>query len=117
MQQMRNMGPLDQILKMIPGFSEIKDVKIDEKDLKRVEAIIQSMTKEERRKPEIINGSRRKRIAAGSGTRVQDVNRLLRDFENARKMMKQMQRMGPSSLAPARGGGRSIFGQGSKRRR
>ena len=90
MQQMRKMGPLDQLLKMIPGMSELGDIQIDENDMKRIEAIIQSMTKEERRKPEIINGSRRKRIAMGSGTRVQDVNRLLRDFENTRKMMKQL---------------------------
>ena len=90
MQQMRKMGPLDQLLKMIPGMSELGDIQVDENDMKRIEAIIQSMTKEERRKPEIINGSRRKRIAMGSGTRVQDVNRLLRDFESTRKMMKQL---------------------------
>jgi len=71
-------------------MSELGDIQVDENDMKRIEAIIQSMTKEERRKPEIINGSRRKRIAMGSGTRVQDVNRLLRDFESTRKMMKQL---------------------------
>jgi len=107
MQQMRKMGPLDQLLKMIPGMGDLRDVQIDERDMKRVEAIILSMTREERRRPEIINGSRRKRIAAGSGTRVQDVNRLLRDFDNTRKMMKQMQKMGPAGMGKALSGGRN----------
>lgn len=103
MQQMRKMGPLDQLLKMIPGMGDLKDVQVDERDIKRIEAIIYSMTTSERRHPEIINGSRRKRIAMGSGTRVQDVNRLLRDFENMRKMMKQMQKS-PGKMNPAFGG-------------
>ena len=95
MQRMRQMGPLENLLKMIPGVESAlpKDFSIDEKEMRRIEAIIQSMTPTERRKPEIINGSRRKRIAIGSGTRVQDVNRLLRDFENTRKMMKQFTSM------------------------
>jgi len=96
MQQMKNMGPLDQLLGMIPGAGKIKglkDLQIDEKDMAHTEAIIRSMTAEERRKPMIINGSRRKRIAAGSGTTLTDVNRLLKQFEQGQKMMKQMSQM------------------------
>src|SRR5690606_35341826 len=72
LQQMRNLGPLDQVLSMIPGFSSVKQLQglqVDERELKRIEAIIQSMTPQERRSPHIIDGSRRRRIAAGSGTR------------------------------------------------
>jgi signal recognition particle subunit SRP54 len=92
-QEMRKMGPLDQILSMIPGFGQIKQLQgatIDEQDINRIEAIIRSMTKDERRDPTIINGSRRRRIADGSGTSIQDVNRLLKQFEEMRKMMRQM---------------------------
>ncbi len=95
-QQMRKMGPLDQLLSMIPGFGQMKhlqDVKIEEDDIAHVEAIIQSMTKEERRDPSLINGSRRRRIASGSGTSIQDVNRLLKQFEEMRKMMRQFTSM------------------------
>ncbi|MBM7854376.1 signal recognition particle subunit SRP54 [Desulfohalotomaculum tongense] len=95
LQQVKKMGPLDQLLGMIPGMSKIKNLKdqIDEKELVYVEAIIQSMTPYERRHPEKINGSRRKRIAKGSGTKVQDVNRLLKQFEQTRKMFKQLSDM------------------------
>ncbi len=94
MQQVKKMGSLKSILGMIPGLgSKLKDVDIDDKELVRVEAIIQSMTKAERRKPAIINGSRRKRIAAGCGMRVQDVNKLLKQFEESKKMMKKLQGM------------------------
>ncbi|HOP80017.1 MAG TPA: signal recognition particle protein, partial [Armatimonadota bacterium] len=96
LQEMRKMGPLDQILSMIPGFGQMKQlqgIKIDEQDLAYVEAIIRSMTKEERRDPTIINGSRRRRIADGSGTNIQDVNRLLKQFEEMRKMMRQLTAM------------------------
>lgn len=97
MQSIRKMGSLESLLGMIPGMGskmkQLGDMKIDEKDMKRVEAIIQSMTKKERRDPSIINGSRRKRIADGSGTRVQDVNRLIKQFMDARKMMKRVQGM------------------------
>ncbi len=88
--QVRNMGPLDQILGMMPGVNKsmLKNVKVDEKDLKRIEAIIYSMTPSERERPEIIGGSRRKRIATGSGTTVQDINRLLKQFEQMKKMIK-----------------------------
>ena len=97
MQQMKNMGPLDQILGMLPGAGKMKgmkDMQISEKDMAHVEAIIRSMTPSERRKPSIINGSRRKRIAAGSGTGISDVNRLLKQFESMQKMMKQFAQMG-----------------------
>ena len=87
------MGPLDQILGMMPGMNSkaMKGMKVDDKDLKHVEAIIYSMTPREREKPMLINGSRRARIAAGSGTSVQEVNRLLKQFDQMKKMMKQMQ--------------------------
>lgn len=91
--QVRNMGPLEDLLGMIPGMNKLKGMKniqIDEKQLVHVEAIIQSMTKDEKTHPEIINASRRKRIAAGSGTSIQEVNRLLKQFEEMKKMMKQM---------------------------
>ncbi len=95
LQQVRKLGSIDQILGMIPGMGgltkKLQGAEFDEKQLTQVEAIIRSMTKKERRDPNIINGSRRKRIAAGSGTRVQDVNRLLKQFVDARKMMKQLQ--------------------------
>lgn len=96
LQQMRKLGPLDQILGMLPGMGDLKklkDVEIDEKELTRTEAIIHSMTKKERRDASLINGSRRKRIALGSGTRVQDVNKLLKQFAEAKKMMKRFQDM------------------------
>ncbi|MCR4425186.1 MAG: signal recognition particle protein [Firmicutes bacterium] len=92
LRDVRKMGPLDQILGMVPGFAksrELRDLKVDEKQLARVEAIINSMTPEERRSPGIIDGSRKRRISAGSGTKVQDVNALLKQFEQTRKMLKQ----------------------------
>lgn len=91
LQQIRNMGPLDQLMGMIPGMNNkaMKGMQVDESQLKRVEAIIFSMTPRERSKPILINGSRRKRIAAGSGTSVQEVNRLLKQFEQMKKMMKK----------------------------
>ena len=91
--QVRNMGPLDELLKMMPGANKIKglnNLQVDEKQISHVEAIIKSMTKEEKSQPEIINASRRKRIAKGSGTSVQEVNRLLKQFDDMKKMMKQM---------------------------
>ncbi|KJS81238.1 MAG: signal recognition particle [Peptococcaceae bacterium BICA1-8] len=95
MQQMKNMGPLDQVMDMIPGMNKakLKGLEFDEKEFVRFQAVIQSMTKDERRNPHKINGSRRKRIALGSGTKVQDVNRLLKQFEQAQKMMKQLSGM------------------------
>ncbi len=105
LQQMKNMGPLDDLLAMIPGANskQLKGLKVDEKDMKHTEAIIQSMTKKERAIPSLINGSRRKRIAAGSGTSVQDVNRLLKQFEDMKKMMKQFSSM--EKMMKKRGGG------------
>jgi len=94
LKQIRKMGSLDQLLSMVPGMGkQVKDLNLDEKELKRTEAIVYSMTAEERRKPHIINGSRRRRIAQGSGTRVQDVNQLLKQFEQLRTMMKRMGKM------------------------
>lgn len=90
LRQMKKMGGLESIMGMLPGANIPKDASIDEKQLDRVEAIIMSMTKKERENPKIINPSRKRRIAAGSGTEVQDVNRLLRQFEQSQKMMKMM---------------------------
>ncbi len=91
MQQMKKMGSMESVLKMIPGVgNKLKDVQIDENALKKPEAIIRSMTVEERKHPEVLNASRRRRIAAGSGTTVQDVNQMIRQFESAKQMMKQM---------------------------
>lgn len=99
MQQIKKMGPLQQILEMIPGMNTkmLKDVQIDEKKMGHIEAIIQSMTKAERHNPDIINASRKKRISSGSGTAIQDVNKLLKDFENMKKMFKMMSDTGKHS--------------------
>jgi signal recognition particle subunit SRP54 len=94
--QVRQMGPLDELLKMMPGANKMKGLdklQVDEKQISHVEAIIQSMTKNEKSHPETINASRRKRIAKGSGTSIQEVNRLLKQFEDMKKMMKQMSGM------------------------
>ncbi|MEH7345204.1 signal recognition particle protein [Bacillus sp. JJ1532] len=94
--QVRSMGPLDELLKMLPGASKMKGLdklQVDEKQISQVEAIIRSMTKDEKIHPETINASRRKRIAKGSGTTVPEVNRLLKQFEDMKKMMKQMSGM------------------------
>ena len=91
MQQMKKMGPLSNILGMLPGVgSKLKDVEIDDNAMKKPEAIIRSMTPKERRNPDLLNASRRKRIAAGAGVTVQDVNQLIRQFEQTRQMVKQM---------------------------
>ncbi len=93
LQSMRKMGPLEQVLGMIPGLGaakELKDAKIDEKELKRVEAILQSMTNDERSDPSLLNGSRRRRIAAGSGTTVHDVNQVMGQFNEMRKMIRMI---------------------------
>ena len=94
MAQIRQMGPLDQLMKMIPGVSKsMPDLQVDEKAFTHIEAIIYSMTPAEREKPHIINGSRRKRIANGSGRSIQDVNKLLKQFNMMQKMIKRMSRM------------------------
>ncbi len=97
LQQIKKMGSLESLLNMLPGAGKLKQLKNlqpDEKELKQAEAIINSMTPQERREVGIINASRRKRIAAGSGATVADVNRLLKNFLEARKMMKNMTKMG-----------------------
>ncbi|MBW1803207.1 MAG: signal recognition particle protein [Deltaproteobacteria bacterium] len=94
LRQLKKMGPLDQVLKMMPGIGDVKGMQVDDRDLARVEAIINSMTAQERSHPHVIKGSRRRRIASGSGTTVQDVNRLLKQFEQMKKMMKVIGRKG-----------------------
>jgi len=89
MQQMKNMGSMQEMLAMLPGGSKLGDLQVDEKALARTEAIILSMTPAERQNPDLINGSRRKRIARGCGLQIQDVNRLLNQYEQSKKLMKQ----------------------------
>jgi signal recognition particle subunit SRP54 len=94
LQQLKRMGPLDQLINMIPGIgSQLRGVKIEDNQFGKLEAMINSMTVQERQNPRIINGSRRKRIAAGSGTRVQDINLLLNQFGQMKKMIQKMKRM------------------------
>jgi len=103
--QMKSMGPLQDILAMLPGAgSMLKGVEVDDRDVKRVEAIIYSMTPEERRNPKIMSGSRKRRIAAGSGTRPQDVNNLLRQFGDAQRMMKGLTKKGMAGMGDLLGG-------------
>lgn len=112
--QVKKMGPIDQILGMIPGLGgvkKLKDLEVDDKDLVFVEAIINSMTPWERQHPQEINGSRRRRIARGSGTSVQEVNRLLKQFEQTRKMMRQLMEMEKS----AKKGKKGLLGFGKNR--
>ncbi|MBO5219541.1 MAG: signal recognition particle protein [Clostridia bacterium] len=103
--QVRGMGSIDQLMGMIPGVNQaaLKDVKIDERQLDRIEAIILSMTPAEREKPDIINASRKRRIADGSGMKVEDVNRLLKQYDQMRQMMKKFAQM--------TGGGMKKFGK------
>jgi signal recognition particle subunit SRP54 len=103
LRQLRGMGPLEQLIGMIPGLSRVKglpDATAQEKELKRVEAIIDSMTPGERQRPEMLDGSRRKRIASGSGTSVADVNRLLKQFADMQKMMRQLMQAGKAGRLP-----------------
>ena len=94
LKMVRKMGPLTSILGMIPGFAghQLQNMKVDERELDKIQAIILSMTPEERRRPELIKGSRRLRIARGSGTNVQQVNRLVKQFGQMRKVMRQVGR-------------------------
>ena len=87
--QIKSMGSMEEILAQMPGGGNLKGLKVDEKQMARPEAIILSMTPRERENPSIIGASRKKRIAAGSGTRVEDVNKLLKSFEQMQKLMKQ----------------------------
>ena len=89
----RKLGPLENLLALIPGASNMKGLSVDEKQMKRVEAIVLSMTQPERKKPDILNARRRQRIARGSGTSVTEVNDLLKRFGEMRKMMKSMGKM------------------------
>ena len=103
MQQIKKMGSISELLSFIPGIGkQLRGADMpDDKSLGKVEAIIRSMTPKERRKPDIIGGSRKKRIAAGSGTSVMEVNRLLKQFEESKKMMKQMTgKMGKKGRMP-----------------
>jgi len=93
LQEMKKLGPLEEIMKMIPGMKLPAGAQVDERELKRTEAIIQSMTRGEREEPRIIDGSRRRRIAKGSGTTVQDVNRLLKQFDEMQQMLKRFGKM------------------------
>jgi signal recognition particle subunit SRP54 len=107
MKMIRNMGSISSLMSMIPGLNKLAkqvDPEKQEREFKKLEAIILSMTKEERRNYEIINGSRRRRIALGSGTNVEDVNRLIKQFVEMRKVMKQMMKMGPGALGGLFGG-------------
>jgi len=102
LKQMKKLGSLEQILGMIPGMGQLKQLKKlkpNEKELIKIEAIINSMTKDERRNYKIINGSRRKRIANGSGTKVQDVNRLLKNFAQTKKMMERLTKKGYGDIS------------------
>ena len=104
LQQVKKMGPIGQVLQMVPGAAGLADAAwaaVDDGEMKRVEAIIDSMTPAERREPHVIKASRRRRIAAGSGTTVSDVNRLLRQFEEMQKLVRQL------GGAAGRSGGRA----------
>ena len=90
LRQMKKMGSFSSILKMLPGMNKLKDIEVDEKEFVRIEAIICSMTKEERQNPKVLNGSRRLRIAKGSGTTVEQINKFMKSFEMTQKMMKEM---------------------------
>ncbi|HUH12402.1 MAG TPA: signal recognition particle protein, partial [Longimicrobiales bacterium] len=110
MRQMQKLGPMESILKMLPGVNKkmLKSANMDPKRLKHVEAIILSMTPQERSKPQILNGSRRARIARGSGRPVSEVNRLMKQFAEMQKMMKQMRKMGMGGMM----GGGGLMGGG-----
>jgi signal recognition particle subunit SRP54 len=106
LQQVRNMGSFDQILSMLPGMGGMKNLQVDEREFVRIEAIINSMTPVERQNPSMIDGSRRRRIAQGSGTQIQDVNRLLKQFAETRKLMKRFIQGGKKGRI---GGGRWLL--------
>jgi signal recognition particle subunit SRP54 len=110
MKMLRKLGPLEGLLGMIPGMSKLKNLPIDEGRIGRVEAIILSMTPKERQRPEILNGKRRQRIAKGSGTKVTEVNNLLRQFSQMRKMMKNKGQM--KKMMSQMGGGQMPKGLG-----
>lgn len=113
LRQLRRMGPLEQVLAMIPGLGSRlpKEMQVDEGELARAEAIILSMTPAERRNPSIIDASRRRRIARGSGTQVQDVNRLLKQFEQSRQLLRRMLKQGPLPGLSDGAGPAGLFGR------
>jgi signal recognition particle subunit SRP54 len=117
-QEVKKLGPLQQVLGMIPGLGNIKKLKelgeIDDSELVAVEAIIKSMTPWERSHPHEINGSRRRRIAGGSGTSVQEVNRLLKQFEQTKKMMKQFSEMDKNIKKSGKTGKSPLFPMGKR---
>ena len=114
-QQMRKMGPLKNLIGMIPGMSQqLGDVEIDERMIDRIEAIIYSMTPREREKPDLLNASRKRRIAAGSGMKVEDVNRLVKQIEMMQKMFKQMGGKGGKGMRNMMGGMGGMRGMGGK---
>ena len=117
LQQMKKLGGMQGVLGMLPGVGKVKDqiaaAGLDDKILTRQEAIISSMTKAERAKPDLINGSRRKRIAAGAGVEVQDVNKLLKMHRQMSDMMKKMGRMGPRGMGGGMAGLGALFGGGT----
>lgn len=94
LRMIKRMGPLEELLRFIPGMDQLKGIKVDGKEIIRIEAIINSMTKKERQNPTIIDGSRRRRIAKGSGTNIQDVNKLLKNYLYMKKMISRMQKVG-----------------------
>jgi signal recognition particle subunit SRP54 len=108
LQTIKRLGPLGSILKMLPGMGQIGDLAPAEKEMKKVEAIIQSMTKEERKKPEILKASRKQRVAKGSGVEVSDVNKLLKQFEQMKEIMKMFS-SGKFPQLPGMKGGKGKF--------
>jgi signal recognition particle subunit SRP54 len=114
LRQMQKLGPLEGLLGMLPGVDKkmLKNAKVDPKRLKHIEAIILSMTPQERASPKILNGTRRARIARGSGRSVQEVNQLMKQFQQMQKMMKQMRKMGMGGMMGMGGGGGGGLGQG-----
>jgi signal recognition particle subunit SRP54 len=101
LQAIKKMGPLDQLLGMIPGVGKaLRGAAVDDHAFVQVEAIIDSMTRQERHHPQLLNASRRRRIARGSGTTIQDVNRLVKQFQAMQKMMRQMTRLKPGRGRP-----------------
>lgn len=114
MRMIRKMGSISSLMSMIPGINKLAkqiDPEKQEQEFRKLEAIILSMTKEERRDHEILNGSRRRRIALGSGTSVEDVNKLIKQFVEMRKMMKQLMKMGPGALGGLLGNPGNLFGR------
>jgi signal recognition particle subunit SRP54 len=113
LQAVKKMGSMESILKLIPGagkaLKQAQGMELPDKELKKIEANINSMTPQERRNHKLINGSRRLRIARGSGTTVQDINQLLKKFTEAQKMMKKMQQLGPKGLKGMMRGGNFPF--------